>query len=142
MNRDEARALVTAVTAAWEADPATDVVWSGVYEGRPGIRISQRCRDFTTVWFDVGDRTVRFEAYLLPSPPHDPAAVYRLCLARNWGSWPASIAIDRDGDLHVVGHLPLSDLDPESLDRAVGAVYDTVERSFRPLLRLGFTRPT
>lgn len=140
MNRGDALTLVTTVAAGWEADPATDVVWSGVYEGRPGIRMAQRCRDFTTVWFAVGDRTVRFEAYLLPSPPHRRQAAFRLCLARNWASWPATLAIDGDGDLHVVGHIPLSDLDIESLDRAVGAVYEMVERSFRPLLRIGFGR--
>ena len=141
MTSDEATALVAATTARWEASPETDVVWSGTFEGRLGLRMAQRCRDFTTIWFSIGERTVRFEAYLLPAPPYRQGEAHRWCLARNWTSWPASIAADTDGDLHIIGHVTLEDLTEATLDRAVGAVYDTVERSFRPLLRIGFTRP-
>ena len=139
MTRDEARDLVVATATVWADDPATDVVWAGVFEGRPGLRMAQRVRDFTTVWFDVGDRTVRFEAFLLTAPPHAPEAAYRFCLARNWRSWPASIALDRHGDLFVLGRIPLDGLDVEALDMAVGAVHETVELAFRPLLRMSFT---
>lgn len=139
MTRAEAQALVEETTAAWVADPESDVVWCGEYDGRWGIRMAQQCRDFTTVWFTIGERTVRFEAYLLPSPPPPAADTYRFCLARNWRSWPASIAIDSQGDLFVIGRIGLDRLSHQTLDEAVGAVYETIELSFRPLLSLRST---
>ncbi len=138
---ERARRLLTETTRAWLTDPASDVVWAGEYEGRWGIRMAQQVRDFTTVWFSIGERTIGFEAYLLPSPPHGHADVYRLCLHRNWRSWPASIALDERGDIFVVGRIPLGQVNTASLDRAVGAVYELVELSFRPLLRAGFQSP-
>lgn len=139
MTRDEALALVVAATTRWEADPESDVVWTGEYEGKRGIRMAQTCRDFTTVWFDVGERTVGFEAYVLPRPPHAGPDFYRFCLQRNWRSWPAHLALDDRGDVFVVGRIPLDTLSETSLDGAVGAVYELIELSFRTLLGLGFT---
>ncbi len=141
MDAASAGDLVRTITQAWVDDPDSDVVWSGEHEGRWGIRMAQRCRDFTTVWFTVGARTVGFEAYVLPSPPHRAAEVYRLCLMRNWRTWPAALALDQRGDIFVIGRIPLADLTPATLDRAVGAVYETIELSFRPILELGFTAP-
>ncbi len=138
MTRDEAHLLVVDATERWEADPDSDVVWAGEHEGRRGIRMAQSCRDFTTVWFDIGERTVGFEAYVLPGPPHAGVDFYRFCLQRNWRSWPAHLAIDHRGDLFVVGRIPLPTLSETSLDGAVGAVYELIELSFRTLLRLGF----
>ena len=103
MTRTEAHRLVTTVTRAWVEDPDSAVVWSGEYEGRLGIRMSQQSRDYTTVWFDVGERTVGLEAYLLPAPPRNAAEVHRQALIRNWRSWPVWIATNRDeiGRAHV-----------------------------------------
>jgi hypothetical protein len=140
MTRDEAAALVREVTEAWVADPDSDVEWAGSYEGRWGIRMRQTCRDATTVWFTIGERTVGYEAYLLPNPPQHREAVYRHCLRRTYRSWPAAIAADRDGDLYVVGRIPLDGLAAHDLDTAVGAVYEVVELSFPPLVRLAFGR--
>jgi hypothetical protein len=136
---DEARRLVVAITEAWVRDDESDVVWAGSHEGRWGIRLTQQCRDFTTIWFTVGERTVGYEAFLLPDPPHNKAEAYRLCLSRNLRSWPVSITLDRQGDLAVSGRIPLDGLTPAAVDQAVGAVYETIELSFRPLLAIGFS---
>ena len=100
--------------------------------------MGQACREATTVWFEVGQRTLGYEAYLLPSPPHQAAEVYRQCLARNQRSWPAAVSADDRGDIYIGGRILLSDLDPNRLDQAVGAVYELVELSFRPLVAAGF----
>ena len=138
MTRDEAWTLVTAATSAAAADPASDIVWAGVHEGTPGIRMRQTCREATTMWFTVGERTVGFEAYLLPEPTADPEAVYRHCLVRAYRSWPAALAIGPAGDLFVIGRIPLDALTATSLDEAIAAVYEVVEMSFLPLLDLGY----
>ena len=138
MTRDEATALVAHATAAAEADPESDIVWSGVYEGKLGLRMRQTCREATTIWFTVGDLTVGFEAYLLPAPIHEVAAVYRHCLVRAYRSWPAALAIGPDGGLYVIGRIPLAALDAAHLDQAIAAVYEVVEMSFLPLIQLGY----
>ena len=138
MTRDEAHDLVVHATDGAAADPDSDVVWSGIYEERPGLRMRQTCREATTVWFTVGEHTVGFEAYLLPPPAHSAEAVYRHCLVRSYRSWPASIAIGPDGDLFILGRIPLAALDERRLDEAIAAVYEVVEMSFPALLELGY----
>lgn len=140
MTRDEARRLVTQITAAWVADPDSSAVWSGSHEGRLGLRMAQASRDFTTIWFDVGDLTVASEAYLLPTPRRGHEEVYRQALLRNRASWPVYIAMEVTGDLYVRGRVPLSDLSPQRLEELVGATYELVDLAFPGLVAAGFSR--
>jgi len=133
-----ARDLLEQITLAWVTDPDSDAVWAGDYEGRWGLRLQQQTREATTIWFDVGEVTIGFEAYLLPGPPDQQAAVYRECLRRNLTAWPATIALDSEGDLYIVGRIPIAQLDSADIDRAVGAVYELVDLAFRSLIRTGF----
>jgi hypothetical protein len=130
--------LLVAVSRGWVDDPDSAVVWAGSHEGRWGIRMAQERRDFTTIWFDVGQRTLGLEAFLLPAPAHDAQEVYRQALVRNAGSWPVAIALDAHGDLVILGRVPLDELDARKLDELVGAVYELVEISFAAMVRAGF----
>ena len=103
------------------------------------LRVAQRARDYTTIWFDVGQRTVGVEAFLIPAPHQNPAAVHEYCLNRNRTSWPAYIARDRQGDLYVMARHPVDALDDKVIEELVGAVYETVELAFPTLLQIGFT---
>ena len=138
MTRDEAWALLVATSRHWIDDPDSSVVWAGEHEDRWGVRMGQEARDFTTVWFDVGERTVGIEALLVPPPVHDAEAVYRYCLARNRTSWPVFLALDRQGSLVVAGRIALPGLDAAVLDGVLGAVYELVETAFPVALRIGF----
>lgn len=102
----------------------------------------QTVRDFTTVWFDVGERTVTIEAYVLPAPPPGRGAeeAYRQCLTRNFGTRRIHFALDRQGGLVLTGRIPLPELSHEEMELALGEVYSLVEASFRGLLAAGFRR--
>ena len=141
MTRDQAWDLVVHTTRSWVTDPASDVVGAEEYEGRWAVRMAQQVRDFTTVWFEVGERTVGYEAYVLPAPPAGREEVYRQCLFRNRDSWRAHFFLDRDGDLVLRGRLPLEHLTPAALDEVLGAIYELVELSFHSLVRNAFPRP-
>lgn len=141
MNAAEARTLIADTTLRWVDDAMSDVVWAGSFESRWGIRMAQRCRDFSTVWFATGERTVRFDSFLLPVPPHRREDVFRFCLVRNRSSWPATLSIDVAGDLVVTGRVETAGFDTDILDMCVGAVYEIVELSFRPLIDMGFRPP-
>lgn len=142
MNKTEAWDLVTTATAGWVADPSSDVVFAGEHEGRWGVRMAQRARDFTTVWFDVGERTVGYEAYLVPRPPAGRAEIHRRLLRRNHRLWRAQFSIDKHGDIFLVGRVSLAELTPEVLDEVLGSVYEAVEVTFRAIVREGFTGRT
>ena len=129
---------LTAVLQSWVNDPDNDAEWTGVHEGRIGLRVAQRVRDYTTIWFDVGQLTVGVEAFLLPTPPHNPAAVHEYCLSRNRTSWPAYIGRDPQGDLYVMARHPVATLDSNVIENLVGAVYETVELTFPTLLQIEF----
>lgn len=135
MNQRQAWDLLVETTLGLVADDGSDVVNAEEFEGRWAVRMAQQTRDFTTVWFTVGERTVGFEAYLLPNPSSGHHEVYRQLLARNFAMWRAHFAIDRKGDLFLVGRVPLSDLTSGVIDEVFGAVYEAVELSFRSLLR-------
>ena len=140
MNPEAAHELLAEVAASWVADPQSDVVWSGEFEGRHGVRVAQQVRDFTTVWFDVGDRTLGYEAYVTPAPPYNREEVYRQCLVRNAAGWRVRFAVDAEGALFLRGRIPLDHLDGVELDAILGAIYDMIEVSFPGIIRSGFVR--
>jgi hypothetical protein len=129
---------LTAASRDLVADDSSDVVNAEEFEDRWAIRMTQQVRDFTTVWFEVGERTVGFEAYVLPNPPGGHQEVFRQLLTRNHRMWRAHFSVDKDGDLFLVGRVSVEEWDAHALDAVLGAVYEAVELSFRGLLRAGF----
>ena len=141
MTREQAWALLRLVSQAWVDDEDSDVVFAGEHEGRLAVRMAQQARDFTTVWFDAGDLTVGYEAYLLPNPPHGHLEVHRQLLRRNERLWRVHFATDKDGDIFLIGRVALRELSPEILDEVLGTIYEAVELSFRALVEAGFAKP-
>ncbi len=121
----------------WLADPGSAVEYAEELEGRWAVRMRQECRDATTVWFDIGERSLWFEAYVMPAPA-DPAAVHRLALARNARSWRSFFATDHEDAIVLRGRLGAERVSIDELDRVLGEVYETIEISFRPMIRAGF----
>jgi len=132
--------LLTRASARLVADEASDVVNAEEYEGRWAVRMAQQVRDFTTVWFEVGERTVGFEAYVLPNPPRGHQEIYRQLLTRNQRLWRAHFSIDRDRDLFLVGRVALAEWSEGVFDEVLGTIYEAVELSFRAMVRVGFAR--
>jgi hypothetical protein len=127
--------VLTARITAWLDDPESDVEYAEELEGRWAVRMRQLTRDATTVWFHPQERSLLYEAYILPLPD-GPAALYRQALARNGQAWRAFFALDGEGGLVLRGRLPASRVTHEELDLVLGEIYEMVEISFRPLLRL------
>jgi Putative bacterial sensory transduction regulator len=121
----------------WVDDPDSSVEYAEELEGRWAVRMRQEVRDATTVWFDIGERSLRFEAYVMPAPP-EPAEVHRQALARNARAWRCFFAIDSEGAVVLRGRLFVDRVTLDELDRVLGEVYETVEVAFRPLVRAGF----
>lgn len=122
----------------WLEDPESSVVYVEEVEGRWAVRMSQEARDATTVWFDVGERSLRFEAYFMPAP-NDPEEVHRQALVRNHSTWRVFFAVDREGAVLLRGRLSQERVTIDELDRVLGEIYEMVEVAFRSMIRAGFS---
>jgi hypothetical protein len=119
---------------AWLDDPESSVEYAEEVEGRWAVRMRQETRDATTVWFTVRERSLELESYLMPAG-EGTSELFRQALARNMRSWRVFFALDRDQGLVLRGRLAAGAITDLELDLALGEVYDTIEVSFRPLLR-------
>lgn len=121
----------------WLEDPDSAVEYTEELEGRIAVRMRQVVRDATTVWFEVGQRSLWFEAYFMPAPL-SPGEVHRQALVRNMSSWRAFFAVDAEGALVLRGRVARERVTLEELDLVLGEVYELVEVAFRPMIRAGF----
>ena len=104
------------------------------------VRFTCEGRDATTIYFDLHERTLRYEVYFLPLPPEHHLELYEFLLTRNHGMYGARFSLGPDGDVYLVGRVALEHLTVEELDRIIGVLYEQVERWFQPAIRLGFAR--
>lgn len=104
------------------------------------VRFGCDGRDATTIYFDLHQRTLRYEVYFLPDPPRNQVELYRFLLQRNHGLYGAHFSIGPDGDLYLSGRVALEHLDTQELDRVIGVLYEIVETWFQPSVRLAFGR--
>lgn len=107
-------------------------------ETRWYVRMAGEEKDHTTVWLTLGQRTLRYEAYVMPAPEENTAAVYEMALRRNERLVGAHFAIGVEDALFLRGELPLGALCEAELDRVLGSIYAYVEQCFPALIRLGY----
>lgn len=141
MNLDEVRARIgehlsgVVVHEPWvqhvEYDPGLD---------RWYVRFGCDGRDAATIYFDLHERTLRYELYFLPDPPGRPLELYRWLLRRNHTMYGARFSLGRDGDVYLTGRTAIEHLDDEELDRIIGVLYETVETWFQPAVAIAFRK--
>jgi hypothetical protein len=121
------------------ANPSIEAVDRGEGdEVRWYVRMRGEQKEYTTVWLALGQRTLRYETYVMPAPDENHAAVYEQVLRRNERLVGAHFAIGVEDALFLRGELLLSALNEAELDRVIGSLYAYVEQSFPVLIRLGF----
>ena len=104
------------------------------------VRFGCEGRDATTIYFDLRQRTLRYEVYFLPDPPAHHLDLYRYVLRRNHTIYGAKFSVGPDGDLYLVGRVALEHLTEGELDRIIGVLYELVETWFQPIVRLAYPR--
>jgi Putative bacterial sensory transduction regulator len=102
------------------------------------VRLRGEDKDFTTIWLTLGQRTLRYETYVMPAPEENAGQLYEHLLHRNERLVGASYSIGAEDAVFLRGDLPVGALDEGELDRIIGTLYATVEQHFRALLRIGF----
>ena len=102
------------------------------------VRFGCEGRDATTIYFDLHERTLRYEVYFLPDPPESNLDLYRYLLRRNHTMYGARFSLGPDGDIYLVGRVALEHLTTEELDRIIGVLYELTETWFQPVVQLAF----
>lgn len=108
------------------------------FRARWYVRMTGESKDYTTVWITLGQRTLRYETYVMPAPEENVVEFFDNLLRRNERLVGAHFSIGAEDAVFLRGDLPLRGLDEAELDRIVGSMYAYVEQCFRPLLALGF----
>ena len=126
--------------ALWIEDPESSVEYAEEVEGRWAVRMRQEVRAATTVWFEVGERSLCFEAYVIPAPDR-PGPAHHLALVRNRRSWRVFFALDGEGAFVLRGRLPADRVTLGELDMVLGEIYEMVEVSFRSLIEVAKNPP-
>lgn len=92
----------------------------------------------TMTWLVLGDHSLHIEAFFVRKPDENAEAFYKWLLERNARMFAVSFAIDNVGDVYLVGRLPLSAVDAETIDMVLGSVLTYADEWFDQALKLGF----
>ncbi len=93
-------------------------------------------RDSATIYFDLHERTLRYELYFLPAFDGDQSALHRWLLQKNQRLALVHFSMSADGDVYLRGRWPLEHLDPTAMENIVGGMYQATEELFGPALAL------
>jgi hypothetical protein len=109
--------------------------------GRPGEVVATLPGEHklrTTVSLLVGDHSLSASAFVIRHPDENVETFHRWLLRRNARLAGIAFAVDDEGDVYLVGRLPLVGVDEHTLDALLGALLETADSCFDKLLAIGF----
>ena len=140
---EELDALEAAIDGWLRRFKAENEIMVALERGEPGerrwyVRLAGEEKDWTTVWFRLGQRALHAEAYMMPAPEENAGELYERLLRRNRAIHGLAFAIGIEDGIFLVGELPNDSISEGHVDRLIGSIWEYVERDFRPSLRIGF----
>ncbi len=104
------------------------------------VRFGCDGRDAATIYFDLHQRTLRYELYFLPAPPDAArtAALHGWLLRRNHGLYGVAFSLGPEGDVYLTGRLGIEHLSEAELDRIIGELYELTERWFQAAVTVAY----
>ncbi|BAC71717.1 MULTISPECIES: type III secretion system chaperone family protein [Streptomyces] len=115
-----------------------ELEWESPEPGSYVVKLPGTRKLSTTVSLIVGKHSLSLNAFVIRHPDENDAGVHRWLLERNLKLYGVSYAVDRLGDIYLVGKLPLAAVTPDEIDRLLGSVLEAADGSFNTLLELGF----
>ena len=92
----------------------------------------------TACHLTVARESVRIEAFVCRRPDEDFEKVYRYLLRRNRRMYQVAYTLDNNGDIYLVGRMPLIAVTDEELDRVLGQVLEAADHDFNIIIETGF----
>jgi hypothetical protein len=92
----------------------------------------------TNCWVLVREHAVFVQAFVCRKPDENHEGVYRFLLQRNARLYGVRYALDRIGDIHLIGRIAFAAVGSDELDRVLGQVLEAADGDFNTLLELGF----
>jgi hypothetical protein len=134
---------VTGDDAAVEATIAEVLSGLGVDHHRrePGqflVTLPGTNRLQTHCWLVVRAHALFVQAFVCRRPDEGHDAVYRFLLQRNARLYGVHYALDRIGDIHLIGRIARHAVTADELDRVLGQVLEAADGDFNTILELGF----
>ena len=93
---------------------------------------------FTNCWLIVGQHALLIEAFVCRQPDENHQEFYAFLLRRNARTFAVSFALDKAGDVYLVGRIPLAGITADEVDRLLGATLQYSDETFDLLLEIGF----
>ncbi len=121
-----------------DALAAFDLEPEPVDEGRVMVAVSGQWRRSMPVLLDVEERHLRFRALLASSLDENHEEAFRYALQRNERAHDVRFALDGEGNILLVGRVPLEVVDEQLLDELLGEIVQTADETFNQLLGTGF----
>lgn len=116
----------------------THDVPSDLGDGRWTVMLAGEHKRTVGITLSIGDHTLIAQSFFMRAPDEQQAAVYGLLLRRNLRSYTLRFALHPDGDVLLVGVLPLAAVTDDELDRLLGQLLAVADETFDEALRLGF----
>ena len=130
------------------SDTAADAVEAALtslgldYENpRPGaflVKLPGQHKLATMTWLVTGEHSLGVEAFFCRQPDENHEAFYRFLLERNGPMYGVHFSLDPVGDVYLTGHLPLSAVSADDIDRLLGCVLSYSDENFDTALEPGF----
>ena len=92
----------------------------------------------TMCWLVAGDHALLVEAFVMRHADEDRERLYDFLLQRNARMYGVAFSLDRNGDVYLVGRLPLAAVTADEIDRLLGAVLTYADENFDAMLEIGF----
>lgn len=132
MTTGTARATIAAALAE------ADLEWEEPTPGTFVVTLPGAAKLRTTAVLVVGEHALTVNAFVARRPDENHEGVYRWLLERNRRLYAVAFAIDRLGDIYLVGRVPLTAITADEVDRILGSVLEYADTSFNTILELGF----
>jgi hypothetical protein len=87
---------------------------------------------------EVDDRHVKVSSLFAGVPDEGHREVYEVLLHRNARPSPVHFALNDEGDIILLGRVPLDGFDPAQLDQLLGGLLTMSDESFNTVLRSAF----
>jgi hypothetical protein len=102
------------------------------------VRLEGERKLATMTWLIGGVHSLHVEAFFCRQPDENHARFYRFLLERNGRMYGVHFAVDPQGDVYLVGRLPLGSATADEIDRLLGCVLTYSDENFNAALAIGF----